>query len=624
MPSALSSEARRVLLRYSQEIWSTTDRMFARLLVLEWFALVAMAVWSTPYTWSGSQRTVHPHVWLAVILGGLVVGPILWLIHRSPGSNASRHGVAIAQSLISVMLIHLSGGRIESHFHVFGSLAFLSFYRDWRVLITATIVTGLDHAVRGMYWPESVFGIHASDPWRWMEHVAWVLYEDVFLIYTCRRSLAEMTEIARREAEADSSAQRLEAVVAQRTSELTESERRLRQSRDQAQAANIAKSEFLANMSHEIRTPMTAILGYADLLFELGDMSKAPLERIDAIDTIRRNGHNLLALLNDLLDVSRIESGKLSVERIPCSPRKVLEEIEHLMRIRADAKGIRLSVDIEGEVPEAVVSDPTRLRQIIVNLLGNAIKFTEQGSVTVVAGFSPSPRSVMEVNVIDTGIGMSMEEQRRIFAPFAQADTSTSRRFGGSGLGLIISRRLASLMGGDVSLVRSGPGVGTHFRLQLPVECEMAGAMGTRSESNRDGACAEPPSPHPLAGVRVLVAEDGRDNQRLILHYLHRAGAETMLVENGIDAVAAVSHSQHSGQEFDAILMDMQMPQLDGYAATTQLRQCGYTGRIIAVTAHAMSGDRKRCLDAGCDDYITKPIDRANLVKLLTPAIMPT
>lgn len=619
MTSDFTDDAVRLLERHLRRTHESTDRMFARLLAIEWGALIALAVWTTPYAWIGDRHVVHPHVWLATLLGAIIVVPALWLIRRLPGSNLSRHAVAISQSLVSVLLIHLSGGRIESHFHVFGSLAFLSFYRDWRILATATVVTGIDHAVLGLYLPESVFGVGETDPWRWLEHVAWVLYEDFFLIAACRRSLTEMIEIAKREAESISSAQRLDSIVQQRTAELRENEADLRISRDRAQAANVAKSEFLANMSHEIRTPMTAILGYADLLFETGDMSRAPVERIEAIETIRRNGHHLLALLNDLLDLSRIESGMLAVEHIACSPSNILQEVEHLLRVRAVDKRIRLEVRTEGAVPETIVGDPTRIRQIIVNLLGNAIKFTEQGGVAVVARFASGPQPIMEVDITDSGIGMTPDQQARIFEPFVQADCSTARRFGGSGLGLVISRRLASLLGGEVSLVFSEAGVGTCFRLRLPVNFGATTIRPNDVEAKVPVVEARRQCGPTLAGLRLLVAEDGRDNQRLIMHYLNRAGALTTLVENGLEAVDAAVKLVDEASPFDAILMDMQMPEMDGYAATRKLRQLGYDGRIIALTAHAMSSDRKQCLDAGCDDYITKPIDRKQLVAMLEP-----
>jgi CheY-like chemotaxis protein len=227
----------------------------------------------------------------------------------------------------------------------------------------------------------------------------------------------------------------------------------------------------------------------------------------------------------------------------------------------------------------------------------------------------------MEVDVIDTGIGMTADAQNRIFEPFVQADASTSRRFGGTGLGLIISRRLAILLGGDVSIVYSEPEVGTCFRLRLPIDIESASPVSVVGSTHKEVATTALESTngeHALVGMRLLVAEDGLDNQRLILHYLKRTGAETILAVNGIEAVASAEAADRAGRPFDAILMDMQMPLMDGYEATKILRQHRYRGRIIAVTAHAMAGDRRQCLEAGCDDYLTKPIDRRQLIALLS------
>ena len=356
---ALSKEARRLLQQHSLEIWRATDRFFGWLLIVEWIALVVIAAVASPRAWSGLESSVHPHVWIAIFLGGLVVLPPLVLIHFRPGKAETRHVVAIGQSLVSAILIHLTGGRIESHFHIFGSLACLSFYRDWRVLVTATVVTAVDHGARGVLWPTSVFGIASMNSWRWIEHVNWVLYEDFFLIYACRRSLNEMSEIAQREAEAALGASRMERLIDERTALLRQSEQNLRLSRDRAEEANIAKSEFLANMSHEIRTPMSAILGYADLLLESGDLGRAPIERMETIQTIRRNGHHLLDVINDILDLSRIESGKIQLETVTCSPWQVLSNIRELegalIRVTAFASLNRQSVDLS--LAEIVLKD---------------------------------------------------------------------------------------------------------------------------------------------------------------------------------------------------------------------------------------------------------------------------
>jgi CheY-like chemotaxis protein len=373
-------------------------------------------------------------------------------------------------------------------------------------------------------------------------------------------------------------------------------------------------------MSHEIRTPMTAILGYADVLLEEGDLSRAPENRIEAICTIRRNGLHLLQIINDILDLSKIEAGKMTVESAACSPIQLLADVESLMRVRADAKRLTLEFRGEGELPETIQSDPTRLRQILVNLVGNAIKFTERGSVRVVARLVGGASSRLEFDVVDSGVGMTEEQTGRLFQAFSQADASTTRRFGGTGLGLVISKRLASMLGGDVMVVATSPGAGTTFRLTL--------AVGSLADAKLISAEGKPLPPikdklplaadvwtNRLAGVRLLVAEDGLDNRRLIAFVLQKSGEGVVTVENGQLAVEEVEAAWQAGRPFDVILMDMHMPVMDGYQAVALLRAKDYRLPIIALTAHAMTGDRERCLAIGCDDYASKPIDRTRLIE---------
>jgi len=385
----------------------------------------------------------------------------------------------------------------------------------------------------------------------------------------------------------------------------------------EAQTANRSKSEFLANMSHEIRTPMTAILGFTDTLM---DPALSEVERQEALRTIRRNGEHLLAIINDILDISKIEAGKLDIEQIPCAPAQVLAEVASLMRVRAEMKRLRLAVEYVGPIPEVVRTDPLRLRQILVNLVGNAIKFTAEGGIRVVARYYSEDRPILQIDVIDTGVGMTPEQVAGLFQPFQQADATTTRRYGGTGLGLTISRRLARLLGGDVVVADTQPGVGTCFRATIAAEpCE-----GSRMLEHAQESLAPPPvaktaadSNPSLRGVRLLLAEDGPDNQVLICFILKKAGAEVAVVENGKLALDAVRDAQERGEPFDAVLMDMQMPVMDGYTASNLLRTCGYRGPIVALTAHAMSGDRERCLQAGCTEYVAKPIDRQALIKVI-------
>jgi signal transduction histidine kinase/ActR/RegA family two-component response regulator len=410
--------------------------------------------------------------------------------------------------------------------------------------------------------------------------------------------------------------------------------RELEEARDASECANRAKSDFLANMSHEIRTPMTAIVGYSDLL---EDPSTDARQQADYVETIRRNGQHLLTIINDILDLSKIEAGKLEFESVPVSPSRVIREVESLMRVRAMARNIGLHVKL-GDVPEHVIGDPLRLRQVLVNLVGNAIKFTEHGGVTIDARWD-SARCELQVDVTDTGIGMTPEQLKRLFKPFTQADETMSRRFGGTGLGLTIARKLANTMGGDLH-ARSTHGKGSTFTLTLiatPVRVQQAPepvltpTMGTAQEaptvlatvasapgsSSSNAGASAGSNARPLDGVRVLLAEDGPDNQRLIAHHVRKAGAMVEVADNGRVAVEVMGLSRSEGAEYHVVLMDMQMPEMDGYTATGLLRSQGFNMPVIALTAHAMEGDRVRCLAAGCDDYMTKPINARRLVEAI-------
>lgn len=361
------------------------------------------------------------------------------------------------------------------------------------------------------------------------------------------------------------------------------------------------KSEFLANMSHEIRTPLGAILGYADLLL---DPALDPSQREDLVDVIRRNGNHLSEIIEDILDFSRIEAGRLSIDPVECSPAQIASDVALLLRPRAVAKDLPLNLVCDLPEGAQLRTDPLRLRQILVNLVGNAIKFTSAGSVTIHVATEPdaSGNPTVIFRVTDTGIGITPEQLGRIFDPFLQGDSSTARRYGGTGLGLAISRRLARLLGGDIE-VSSQPGRGSVFTLRLNVPLVIGSP-----------APAAPPAPDTRLRGRILLAEDGPDNQRLFELLLTRAGAEVHTASDGRAAADAALAAWRSGRPFDLILMDMQMPVFDGYAAAALLRREGYPGPILALTAHALPGERAKCLDAGCNDYLSKPIRREKLL----------
>ncbi len=586
-----------VLMRQHERRTTTrVDHLFGGLLLAEWAATVLIASLVSPRLWTGTTSRVHLHVWAALLVGGAIAVPAAVLALRRAGEELTRHAVAVAQMLLGVLLIHVTGGRIETHFYIFGSLAFIAFYRDWRVIVTSTLVVVIDHVVRGLYWPQSVYGVAYASILRALEHGGWVVFEDAFLIISCLRARKEMRGIAERHAQLEAKA---DAEMACRA----------------AEEANRVKSEFLANMSHEIRTPLTAIQGFAELLLEEGLPQS---ERTAHAQIIRRNSEHLLAIINDILDLSKIEAGKMHVESVSCSPAQIVADVASLMRVRASAKKLAFEVAFLTPIPVSVQSDPTRIRQVLMNLVGNAIKFTHKGSVRVLVRCdeADSLGPTLSFAVVDTGIGLTADQTQRLFKPFSQADSSTTRKYGGTGLGLAICQRMSKILGGELSVESTG-GVGSSFTARVRV----APLNGVAMVHNlKEAGVPEQEVAAPTLGrlslrCSVLLAEDGPDNQTLISALLRKAGASVVVAEDGEKAVELALRSKAGGKPFDVILMDMQMPRLDGYGATTQLRAKGWRGAIVALTAHAMSGCREQCIAAGCDDYLAKPVDRMQLLR---------
>jgi PAS domain S-box-containing protein len=719
---------------YRRARFCATDRQFAVLLGFQWLAGIAAALWVSPRTWAGTTSSVHPHVWTAIFVGGAICAYPIWCALRYPGQRLTRHVVAVGEALYSALLIHLTAGRIETHFHVFGALAFLAFYQDWEVLISFSIVTAVDHLVRGIVWPQSVYGVLAASPWRWLEHSAWVLFEDAVLVASCATGLRAMRTIAARQAELEEHGHEVEARVTRRTAELAESEERFRllsaasplgvfeigrdgrlvyanerciemtgrglndnlrktwmdfchpedaatvgeawrraredgakldyehrllladgtvrwlhvrarpaqtspgspacfvgvidditerraahlellEARNAALAATRARSEFLATMSHEIRTPMNGVLGMTSLLLE----TKLDPEQRDHVETLRSSGESLLFLINDILDFSKIDAGRLELEHEAFDVRACIAQAVELISVAAEKKGLTLSTEVAADVPQGCVGDITRLRQVLLNLANNAVKFTDRGDVAITASCNALEGCDLElaISVRDTGIGIPAESMDRLFQSFSQLDGSTTRKYGGTGLGLAISRRLVELMGGRI-WVESAPGHGSIF--SFTVRVSRVATQPTRSEepATVEARTAAPTIDTGLAErvpLRILVAEDNAVNQKLVLKLLARMGYRADVACNGLEALQALRR-----QRYDLVLMDVQMPEMDGLEATRQIRKefsSEAQPRIVALTANAMAGDREACLAAGVDAYVTKPLRVDELVAAL-------
>ena len=383
----------------------------------------------------------------------------------------------------------------------------------------------------------------------------------------------------------------------------------LESARDSAEAANSAKSQWLANMSHEIRTPLNAILGFTELLRSSADES----ERKEYLDIIHGSGQHLVSLIDDILDLSKIEAEHMEVEKIDCSAHQLIAEVMAVMCVRANEKGLDLSYHWHGPMPVTVRTDPSRLRQILINLIGNAIKFTECGGVRVAAKIEGSGyESQLVVSVTDTGIGIPEDKQSSVFEAFRQDDNPVTRRFGGTSLGLSISQRVAQRLDGVLS-VNSSPGEGSTFTVRVktgPIEFFMP------AEFERTGelvsVCLTATEDVTELRARILVVDDGDINRKLIRLALQKKGADVVVADDGLAGLEAAVEG-----DFDLVIMDMQMPVMDGYTATRKLRDAGYVGPIIALTANAMRGDMGKCMEAGCSGYLSKPVDPGELVSVV-------
>lgn len=693
--------------QHRHEIFESTDRLLGRFMVIQWLAGILFALLVSPHTWVARASQVHLHVWAAIFVGGAISAFPIWMTRVWPGAVATRYVVGSAQMLMSSLLVCLTGGRIETHFHFFASLVILSFYRDWKVFVPATLVIGLSHFVQGIFWPLSVYGVLTASPWRSVEHAAWVVFEEVFLIMACLRSIREMRSIANRTAalemseqssrqtfegapigmaiigldehfqkantafcemtgyceeelrrvtpiditfEDDRAESRLAAQVMRDAEKHTSVEKRyvrkggevlwvrrtgcivrdslgaprhylimveditrrkkadvaLEKAKDEADRANKAKSEFLSRMSHELRTPLNAIIGFGQLLERHGPTEK----QRSHLRHITGAGRHLLDLINEVLDISRIEAGRLQLSLEPVSVSEAVQEALDLVRPLAAERGTEIAVESSLEPACFVLADKQRFKQVALNLFTNALKYTPAGGqVTISYDLSKRDRVVLVVS--DTGAGIPPDKLRLLFMPFERLGAENSE-VQGTGLGLAVCHRLMGAMGGTIG-VHSEPGVGSRFWIEFP----RATRASAKPARNKELGL---PRLETAEGVRiVLYIEDNRSNVSLVEEILaDQPETDLVVAWNGKEGIELARERRP-----DAILLDLNLPDLPGQEVLRRLKSDRTTREIpvVVLSADATTGQRDRLGKTGAYAYLTKPLDVDGFLLTLKEAV---
>jgi signal transduction histidine kinase/CheY-like chemotaxis protein len=566
---------------HQQNIYKRTDRMFAVLMAIQWLAGVAAAYWITPQTWAGTTSQTHLHVWAALFLGGAISSLPILLALTQPGRASTRYSVAVGQMLMGALLIHLTGGRIETHFHVFGSLAFLSFYRDWRVLVPATIVVAADHFLRGIFWPQSVYGVISASEWRWLEHAGWVLFEDTFLFIAIKRGVSEMWSIAERTAEIKSLNAGLENHVAERTAQLVAAnqelekqvaERKLAEEQLRQAQKMEAVGKLAGGVAHDFNNLLTVINGHTDLsMRRLGEGD--PLYR--KLETIKEAGERAASLTRQLLAFSRkqiLQPKVLDLNKVIFETNKILQ--------RLLGEDIDLLIGLTPDLGK-VKADPNQIEQVLMNLSVNARDAMPKGGKLTIetdnvyldedyAGhhFSVRPGRYVMLAVSDTGCGMDAETQARIFEPFF-----TTKEVGkGTGLGLATVYGIVKQSGGNV-WVYSEVGRGTTFKIYLPCVDDPAQELKVSAEDTKLQPGSE----------TVLLVEDEQIVRDMTREILQESGYQVLEAKHGQEALSVAE--QHTGP-IHLMLSDVVMPQMSGRELAAQLTPLRKDMRVLYMSGY--------------------------------------
>jgi signal transduction histidine kinase len=455
----LAERANELFKQQRERVDRWMDRSMAALFVVQWLFEIVLAIWVAPRTWAGLHSSIDPHIWASVALGGVVISVPLFLVLTRPGRRSTRLAIAVAQGLTAGILIHLTGGRGETHYYVFVSLPLLAFYRDWTVLAAMSAVVVCDHFVRSNYWPQSIYGAREAGPLRFLEYASWILMEVLYLWLLCKQGLRETWSVAQRQAELEAANEQMREEIAERQRAQQELER----AKNAAEAASRAKTEFLANMSHELRTPLNSVIGFSDVLSEqvFGPLNENQSQYV--VD-ILESGQHLLSLVNDILDLAKIEAGSMEIHTAALPVSRLVERTIQMFRERAIRLGIRLVGHVADDVGY-IEADERRLKQLLYNLLSNALKFTPEGGEVRVDVTRRG--DVVFLSVSDTGVGIPADECEKIFESFYQIDSTLSKNAQGTGLGLAVVRQIAELHGGTVH-AESEPGHGATFVVTLP------------------------------------------------------------------------------------------------------------------------------------------------------------